>query len=29
MVAHLAFDLTAIAMIYWRWEEAVARWVFR
>jgi uncharacterized protein len=29
MVAHAAFDLTAIALIYWQWEENVARWVFR
>jgi membrane protease YdiL (CAAX protease family) len=29
MVAHFAFDLAAIAMIYWSWEEAVAGWVFR
>lgn len=29
MVAHAAFDLTAIAIIYWNWEEAVARLIFR
>jgi membrane protease YdiL (CAAX protease family) len=28
MVAHAAFDLTAIAMIYGNWEEAVARLLF-
>lgn len=28
MVAHAAFDLAAIAIIYWDWEEAVARLVF-
>lgn len=28
MVAHVAFDLAAIAIIYWDWEDAVARLVF-
>ena len=29
MIAHTAFDLTALAMIYWNLETAVARLVFR
>lgn len=29
MVAHAAFDLTAVAMIYWNLETAVARLVFK
>jgi membrane protease YdiL (CAAX protease family) len=29
MVAHTAFDLTALAMIYWNLETAVARFVFK
>jgi membrane protease YdiL (CAAX protease family) len=29
VVAHAAFDLTAIALIYWSWEERVAHLVFR
>jgi uncharacterized protein len=29
MVAHAAFDLTAVAIIYGNWEEAVAGMVFR
>jgi uncharacterized protein len=29
MVAHTAFDLTALAMIYWNLETAVARLVFK
>jgi membrane protease YdiL (CAAX protease family) len=28
MVAHTAFDLTALAMIYWNLESAVAHLVF-
>ena len=28
IVAHAAFDLTAIAIIYGNWEEAVARLLF-
>jgi membrane protease YdiL (CAAX protease family) len=29
MIAHVAFDLTAYAMIYWDWETAVARFFFK
>jgi hypothetical protein len=29
MVAHAAFDVTAVAIIYWDLETAVARLVFR
>ncbi len=29
MVAHATFDLTAVALIYWGWESAVAHAVFR
>ena len=29
MVAHSAFDLTALAIIYWNLESKVAHWVFR
>lgn len=29
MIAHAAFDLTALAMIYWNAESAVAHWIFR
>jgi hypothetical protein len=29
MVTHAAFDLTAVAIIYWNLESAVARIVFR
>ena len=29
MIAHAAFDLSALAMIYWRVDESVARSVFR
>ena len=29
MVAHAAFDVTAVALIYWRWESTVARLLFR
>jgi membrane protease YdiL (CAAX protease family) len=29
MIAHAAFDLTAVAMIYWNLETAVARLVFK
>ncbi len=29
MVAHAAFDLTAVALIYWNWEEPVAHLLFR
>lgn len=28
IVAHVAFDLAAIAIIYWSWEEGVARLLF-
>jgi len=28
MVAHAAFDLTALALIYWSWESAVAHFLF-
>lgn len=28
IIAHTAFDLTAVAMIYWAWEERVARSIF-
>ena len=29
MIAHVAFDLTAYAMIYWDWETAVAHFFFK
>ena len=29
MIAHVAFDLAAYAMIYWEWETAVARFFFK
>jgi hypothetical protein len=29
MVAHAVFDLTAVTLIYWQWESAVAHLVFR
>jgi membrane protease YdiL (CAAX protease family) len=29
MIAHAAFDLTALAIIYWDLEASVARWIFR
>ena len=29
MVAHAAFDLTAVGLIFWRWETAVAHLLFR
>jgi len=29
MVAHAAFDLAAIAIIYWSWEETLAHLLFR
>jgi len=29
MCAHVAFDLTALAMIYWNFESAVAHFVFK
>lgn len=29
MVTHAAFDLTAVALIYWNWETAVAQMFFR
>ena len=29
MIAHAAFDLTALAMIYWGYESAVAHLIFR
>lgn len=28
MVAHVAFDLTAVALIFWQWESTVARYFF-
>jgi membrane protease YdiL (CAAX protease family) len=28
MIGHAAFDLTAVALIYWKWEAAVARALF-
>jgi len=29
MIAHAAFDVTAVALIYWRLETQVAHWFFR
>jgi hypothetical protein len=29
MIAHAAFDLTALAMIYWNFETGVAHLVFK
>jgi hypothetical protein len=29
MVAHAAFDLTAIALIYWNLESDVAHFIFK
>jgi hypothetical protein len=29
MVAHAAFDLTALAMIYWNFESDVAHFFFK
>ena len=29
MVVHIAFDLTAVALIYWSWESAVAHFLLR
>ena len=29
IVAHAAFDVTAVALIYWRWESAVAHLLFQ
>jgi CAAX protease family protein len=29
MVAHAAFDVTALVLIYWQWESAVAHLLFR
>ena len=29
MIAHAAFDLTAVGLIYWQWESAVAHLLFR
>ena len=29
MVVHIAFDVTAVALIYWNWELAVAHFLFR
>lgn len=29
MIAHVAFDLIAFAMIYWEWETAVAHFFFK
>jgi CAAX protease family protein len=29
MIAHTAFDLTALAMIYWNFETAVAQLIFK
>jgi membrane protease YdiL (CAAX protease family) len=28
MIAHAAFDVTAVAIIYWDLETAVAHWIF-
>jgi hypothetical protein len=28
MIAHAAFDVTAVALIYWRLETTVADWFF-
>jgi len=28
MVTHAAFDITAVAIIYWGWETAIARSMF-
>jgi hypothetical protein len=28
MIAHAAFDVTAVVLIYWRLETAVAHWFF-
>jgi membrane protease YdiL (CAAX protease family) len=29
MAVHIAFDVTAVALIFWNWESAVAHFVFR
>ena len=29
MIAHTAFDLTALGLIYWELEAAVARYIFK
>jgi hypothetical protein len=29
MIAHAAFDITAVALIYWRLETQGAHWFFR
>ena len=29
MVVHATFDITAVALIYWQWESAVAHLLFR
>ena len=29
MVLHAAYDVTAVALIYWNWESAVAHFLFR
>jgi hypothetical protein len=29
MVLHAAFDVTAVLLIYWNLESAVAHWFFR
>lgn len=29
IIAHITFNFTSVALIYWSWEEAVARAVFR
>jgi membrane protease YdiL (CAAX protease family) len=29
MIAHAAFDLTALAMIYWNWEASIAHSIFK
>ena len=29
MVAHAAFDVTAVTLIYWGWESVVAHFLFR
>ena len=29
MVVHAAFDIAAVALIYWQWESAVAHLLFQ
>lgn len=29
VIAHAAFDVTAVAILYWRWEAAIAHWFVR